>query len=257
MYKVAVLLALVAITNAFPRIPTVDSRIGINDNWRVVGGSDAGIGQYPFIVSLRSSANSHFCGATIINTGNLLTAAHCIVSRSTANTFVVAGTNTLNSGGITYSTSRLMVHGNYNSDTFANDVAVIKLASPLSLSSTVARVGLNTATTGAVASIIIGWGRTTANGATPNNLQHLNANTITHAQCQTSWGSSVTDSQICTLSTVGKGACNGDSGGPLVRNDNKAQLGIVSLGFSCAEGFPDVFTRVSSYITWINGAVAS
>lgn len=31
-----------------------------------------------------------------------------------------------------------------------------------------------------------------------------------------------------------------------------AQIGVVSWGVSCAKGKPDVFTRVYSYLTWIN-----
>lgn len=41
----------------------------------------------------------------------------------------------------------------------------------------------------------------------------------------------------------------GDSGSPLVVNGT--QVGIVSFGRPCAIGYPDVYTRVSSFISWI------
>lgn len=47
----------------------------------------------------------------------------------------------------------------------------------------------------------------------------------------------------------------GDSGGPLIQsNGNRAtQIGIVSFSIPCAvQGYPDVFTKVSKYIDWIN-----
>ncbi|KAL6448591.1 hypothetical protein ACFW04_000458 [Cataglyphis niger] len=51
----------------------------------------------------------------------------------------------------------------------------------------------------------------------------------------------------CTLS--GWGTTKGDSGSPLVVNGS--QVGIVSFGSPCAVGYPDVFTRVSSFTSWI------
>lgn len=52
-------------------------------------------------------------------------------------------------------------------------------------------------------------------------------------------------------------ACHGDSGGPLQYklNDTYYIAGIVSFGVSCGSTFPDVYTRVSSYIDWIEEIV--
>ncbi|GJQ80525.1 hypothetical protein Trydic_g12416 [Trypoxylus dichotomus] len=253
MFKFVVLLGFVAFAAALPTYPVEeDPRIDIHGSWRVVGGSDAPLGGYPFIVSLRSAANSHFCGGSIINTNYILTAAHCLVGRSTANTIVVAGTNTLNAGGVSYGSSNLIVHANYNSQTIQNDVALIRLAQVLQLTSVIGTIPLNAASTGAVDAVLVGWGRTVTGGPLPNNLQRLDTRTITHAQCQQTWGSQVQTNQICALTQAGEGACNGDSGGPLIQASNGAQVGIVSFGVACAQGFPDVYTRVSSFITWIN-----
>lgn len=51
---------------------------GSADWSRVVGGSSASSGQFPYIASLRRS-NSHFCGAAIVSSVYLLSAAHCTV----------------------------------------------------------------------------------------------------------------------------------------------------------------------------------
>lgn len=42
----------------------------------------------------------------------------------------------------------------------------------------------------------------------------------------------------------------GDSGGPLIHDD--VQIGVVSFGQPCAVGKPDVYTRVSSFVSWID-----
>lgn len=57
------------------------------------------------------------------------------------------------------------------------------------------------------------------------------------------------ETTLCTIKARGQGACFGDSGGPLVQN--RTLVGLVSWGVPCAQGKPDMFTRVSSYIDWI------
>lgn len=56
---------------------------------------------------------------------------------------------------------------------------------------------------------------------------------------------------LCAYSgAIGTGLCTGDSGGALI-SDNKL-IGIASWGIRCAKGFPDGFTRVSEYASWID-----
>jgi len=47
-----------------------------SNNTRIVGGSTAASGEFPWIVSLRTSY--HFCGGSILNTKYIVTAAHCL-----------------------------------------------------------------------------------------------------------------------------------------------------------------------------------
>lgn len=83
----------------------------------------------------------------------------------------------------------------------------------------------------------------------------------------------VTNTEICTYSRMGQGACGvslyfsyernfflicdnlrfkGDSGGPLTIGDGEEVVGIVSYGtIVCAMGRPDVYTRVSEFVDWI------
>lgn len=55
---------------------------------------------------------------------------------------------------------------------------------------------------------------------------------------------------ICAYSgRVGAGLCSGDSGGPLIYNNTL--IGIASWVVPCGLGFPDGFTRISEYASWI------
>lgn len=63
-------------------------------------------------------------------------------------------------------------------------------------------------------------------------------------------------SSICTGNRRGTGSCKGDSGGPLVDVEKNTLVGIVSWGYPCAYDYmPDMYTRVDSYLDWINGTM--
>lgn len=62
-----------------PALIEKEIRFDGSADWsRVVGGSTASSGQFPYITSLRRS-NSHFCGGVIVSGLHILTAAHCTV----------------------------------------------------------------------------------------------------------------------------------------------------------------------------------
>lgn len=128
---------------------------------RIVGGANADAGQFPYQVSLRSAGNAHFCGGSIINTHWVLSAAHCTTGRTTANTIVVVGTLLLNAGGERHPSSQIINHPQYSSLTLANDVSVVRVATPFLFNGEVNAVALEQnfvdSASNAQAS---GWGQT-------------------------------------------------------------------------------------------------
>lgn len=107
-------------------------------------------------------------------------------------------------------------------------------------------------------------------GDQTNELQKAQLDLIDNLACTIRYNSSkevpygVTPSMICAGDLRGgwtKGSCQGDSGGPLQvihpRNLCVFQvIGITSFGEGCAIiDTPDVYTRVSHYISWIEGIV--
>ncbi|CAK1552927.1 unnamed protein product [Leptosia nina] len=219
---------------------------------RIVGGKDAPDGGIPYQVSLRSAYDSHFCGGSILNKRWILTAAHCTVGSSTRSVKVVVGTNSLKSGGAKYSVERLVVHESYNSGLISNDISLVKVTEDIEFTDRVQPILLPESNTEANAELLLtGWGRLSYPGNLPEVLQMINVTALSVDDCQSKFNgiNPVYDTQICSLTRAGEGACHGDSGGPLVENNRV--VGIVSWGMPCAKGYPDVYTRVYSFLDWI------
>ncbi|XP_065084030.1 chymotrypsin-2-like [Ochlerotatus camptorhynchus] len=223
---------------------------------RIVGGQNANPGQFPHQVSLRSSANAHFCGGSIVNTRYVLSAAHCSLNHFSNDTRVVVGANLLTSGGITHYSTRFIIHQSYNKITYANDIMLVQTAPPIAFNNFVRPIALGATyiTTGRSA-LVSGWGKLVANGKNSNNLQWLNTTIITMADCRNrfvfkpAYAARVIDNTICTLNPSGQGTCMGDSGGPLTYG--RYLQGVVSWGIPCGQGYPDVYARVSFHRKWI------
>lgn len=94
-------------------------------------------------------------------------------------------------------------------------------------------------------------------GYTTDILQWITLSTITNTICKSMHGSSdsekITDASLCTYISAGQGLCTGDSGGPLVYNNEL--VGVISWGVPCAQGKPDVYTRISSVFSWVKNVV--
>ncbi|XP_065084031.1 chymotrypsin-2-like [Ochlerotatus camptorhynchus] len=221
---------------------------------RIVGGQNANPGQFPHQVSLRSSNNAHFCGGSIFNTRYVLSAAHCTIGHTFADTRVVVGTHLLNSGGITHYSTRFIIHGSFNPNTLANDILLVQTAPPIAFNYFVQPIALGpTYITTASYALVSGWGKLVVNGKNSNNLKLLSTRIITLTDCRKRFdrarAASVFDNTICTLNPSGQGTCMGDSGGPLTHGGYLQ--GVVSWGIPCGQGYPDVYARIYSHRTWI------
>lgn len=87
----------------------------------------------------------------------------------------------------------------------------------------------------------------------PNFLQFLTVPTVTNDECRSRHtpplSNYVVNETLCTSSPSGKGICNRDAGGPLTLRGQL--IGVVSWNRRCARGVPDGYTRISSYLFWI------
>ncbi|XP_017775826.1 PREDICTED: chymotrypsin-1-like [Nicrophorus vespilloides] len=222
---------------------------------RIVGGEEADEGAFPYLVSLRYKG-LHACTGSILNENWILTAAHCVKNANISAMLIVAGSNKLSNGGDSYQVSKTIYNENFTS-MVSNDVGVIKLITPIKFNKKVQPIQLTKENIdGGEDCVLSGWGMTSFPGNISENLRYVHLKTISVDECrQRLFPIPIIDSEVCTFTKRGEGACKTDSGGPLVANGK--QIGIVSWSPPCAIGFPYVYTRVFSFLDWIKENIAN
>ncbi|XP_020779873.1 chymotrypsin-like protease CTRL-1 isoform X2 [Boleophthalmus pectinirostris] len=237
-------------------------------NTRIVGGENATAGHWPWQVSMHYK-ETHICGGTVISTQWVLTAAHCILSTSGSDYRLYFGKETQSGSNpheVNRSVSQIIVHPDYNSTTFQNDIALMKLSNPITYTDYIRPVCL-----AANSSLFYnntkcwatGWGRLSKDEPLVgyDRLQEVQIPVIRNNLCSCYYSyvqdSNITSNMLCA-GELGKGVCQGDSGGPLQckQGSQFIQAGLASFGIPCALGIPEVFTRISEFQSWITGQLA-
>ena len=108
------------------------------DGSRIVGGTDASHGQFPWNCQIwaRKKINSNFefiCGGTLINEKVIVTAAHCIRHKNMKRYVVKIGSRFIKDDGsqdqavqaFEYEVEKLTVHPEFNKRHLSNDIALL------------------------------------------------------------------------------------------------------------------------------------
>uniref|UniRef100_C6ZQY3 CLIP domain-containing serine protease n=1 Tax=Ochlerotatus triseriatus TaxID=7162 RepID=C6ZQY3_OCHTR len=250
---------------------------------RIVGGQATLLDEFPWTALIEyrkaNGLTGYHCGASLINSRYVVTAAHCIkaIPRGWEVIGVRVGEWDLNSERDCYDddcadvpvnmgVEKIIVHENYDPNNKAqyNDIALIQFTRDVHTTSFIDPICLpvdndyrtrnNVGTKGWAA----GWGRTETASASNVKLKvELELQDL--ASCANIYrpsGITLRDTQICAGGVRGQDTCSGDSGGPLTKliGSRNFLYGIVSFGPNkCGtKGVPGVYTNVAKYVDWID-----
>ncbi|MEV5439990.1 serine protease [Streptomyces sp. NPDC052682] len=226
----------------------------------IVGGTTTTASAYPFVMQITNASQSQFCGGTLVAPRKVVTAAHCMVGRTTSNTMVVGGRTYRNgTDGTVSRVSKIWIHPSYTDATNGEDVAVLTLstAMPYTTAKYVSSSDTGVYAAGTSARIL-GWGTTSSGGSSSNQLRTATVPIVSDSSCGSSYGSDYVRSEmVCAgYSSGGVDTCQGDSGGPLLIGGVLA--GITSWGEGCAQaGYPGVYTRLTTFSSLVTAQVNS
>ncbi|EFN71578.1 Serine protease snake [Camponotus floridanus] len=256
------------------------SRCAIIETPLIIGGIPAKLAEFPHMAVIgygKNDAMSWDCGGSIISENFILSAAHCLESPDKGPAIKVrVGLIDLSAPGDVmqerYITERIQ-HPDYKPWVKYHDIALLKLDRPLELNPRVRPACLegNSQIPGKSA-IASGFGKTSYDSNIGSNeLMKVQLNFISEDDCKKSYAEDLgtrglpdglIQSLLCAgIMEGGKDTCQGDSGGPLQRVLAEPYcmysiVGVTSFGKFCAfKASPAIYTRISSYLDWVENTV--
>uniref|UniRef100_A0A4W4FUK5 Peptidase S1 domain-containing protein n=1 Tax=Electrophorus electricus TaxID=8005 RepID=A0A4W4FUK5_ELEEL len=240
---------------------------------RIVGGSEAQEGAWPWQVDIQVESTGHVCGGSIISRRWVLSAAHCFPNKKyILNSCLKCGLRQFNQN--TLSRVRMVViPEGYSNPQGGSDIALVQLSTPVTWSDRIQPVCLPSADLhfkSGTLCYVTGWGdiQEGVSISGTGTLRQVGVPIIDQASCSSMYQihSSNSDPVVILPDMIcagykegGKDSCQGDSGGPLVcsvGNGTWIQAGIVSFGLGCAQrNRPGVYSKVSSFAGFIHSTV--
>uniref|UniRef100_A0A5F4WAE9 Enteropeptidase n=1 Tax=Callithrix jacchus TaxID=9483 RepID=A0A5F4WAE9_CALJA len=231
---------------------------------KIVGGSNAKEGAWPWVVALYYDGRL-LCGASLVSSDWLVSAAHCVYGRNlepskwTAILGLHMASNLTSPHTVSRLIDQIVINPHYNKQRKNNDIAMMHLEFKVNYTDYIQPICLpeeNQVFLPGRNCSIAGWGRLVHQGPTANILQEADVPLLSNEKCQKQMPEyNINENMICAgYEEGGIDSCQGDSGGPLMCQENNRWFlaGVTSFGYQCAlPNRPGVYARVSRFTAWI------
>ncbi|KAJ3656344.1 hypothetical protein Zmor_015428 [Zophobas morio] len=264
--KTIVLFSLFFCLNFYPTtslrkiVPRRNSTRNISGG-RIIGGQTANPAQFTHAAAIyvQNPTSRYFCSGSLLSNQWILTAGQCVDGATLFQ--IVLGSVHLSGGSeqIEVATSSYVLHPDYNPLTLENDIGLIQLRLPITLTNYIQpfqRLSL-AELPDYVTATIFGWGQTSDEDAGLSDaMQWVRVISLSNAECALTYGSQIVDTMLCVEGNLNEGTCYGDIGSTLVQYFASGQpfpVGIASfVSFNgCESTDPSGFTRTYPYNAWI------
>ncbi|EFX68510.1 hypothetical protein DAPPUDRAFT_301448 [Daphnia pulex] len=215
----------------------------INDQERILGGTKAQEGEFPFVVSITTNGE-HLCAGFIYNQRFIVTTVTCVQKT------IVSHLQHRAVRERRYQVVSIIPHENYDVNLGLNNLAVIETSSSMAFTAGhVDFICYNEDNTTFPEATVMGWGATQEGGLPSIDL--LKASVTISTECVVYGSEEYQPNYMICAGSDTASPCHYDEGSPLVQDN--IVVGVASRNTGCKELFlPTLYTRLSSYYAWLN-----
>nr|ATU82433.1 venom S1 protease 22 [Lethocerus distinctifemur] len=250
-------------------LKTTNCSCGWTNKARIVGGKETLKNEYPLMVGvMRKTEGKIFCGAALVTTRHVLTAAHCPFEYPDDNLTVALGQHDQledveKSGALLVDVAQSIVHEKFDVETYLFDIALLVLERAVEFTQLIGPACLPSRRMHMINEQVkvLGWGRIQTGGPPSTVLLKTNLKIIPIKTCANNYIRPIEvedPHQFCTYLRK-HDSCQGDSGGPVLWLDpdtNRYTLvAIVSYGKKCGRSSPSLNVDVSYFLDWIQAKI--
>ncbi|XP_011504802.1 PREDICTED: chymotrypsin-2-like [Ceratosolen solmsi marchali] len=229
-------------------------------NVRIVGGQETNPRKYPFVAAFKHVSDPNFfCSGAILSHKHIVTTAQCMRKffRDLTNVTIYTGIVSLESNELnTYQVARAAINRRYtgkkdSDEAYLHDIAVVKVKGEIHFDEFQNKIELlDRDVTASDRGVLLGWGAMTyPEYSYPVKLRKAAMKIVPQRFYYKHFTFLIHDTQFMALRKAGVGACKGDNGAPFVIDGKLA--GLASVIDECAEGIPEIHTKIHYYVDFI------